>query len=177
MTEWIWTERRMNRISQLYSIQLHRNFELLSFLSEYLKFRNDTITLENNYLAGVSIAEKTAKIAEITNTMSNKADCPVYSHKFIDTVTQDITNGDEAEIQQDTAVTTVGGNAQTFYKVPPHFTGDEGLKIWLMQLVDYFKGNAILEVKRYGYTKLLLSDKVYVMVVAAGWDTRVVTRH
>ncbi|KRY79511.1 hypothetical protein T4A_14219 [Trichinella pseudospiralis] len=32
MTEWIWTERRMNRISQLYSIQLHRNFELLSFL-------------------------------------------------------------------------------------------------------------------------------------------------
>ncbi|KRZ43006.1 hypothetical protein T4C_7874 [Trichinella pseudospiralis] len=69
MTEWIWTERRMNRISQLYSIQLHRNFELLSFLSEYLKFRNDTITLENNYLAGVSIAEETAKIAEITNTM------------------------------------------------------------------------------------------------------------
>ncbi|KRY01412.1 hypothetical protein T4E_9610 [Trichinella pseudospiralis] len=96
---------------------------------------------------------------------------------MVHTVTQDVTNGDEAEIQQDTAVTTVGGNAQTFYKVPPHFTGDEGLKIWLMQLVDYFKGNAILEVKQYGYTKLLLSDKVYVMVVAAGWDTRVVTRH
>ncbi|KRZ45068.1 hypothetical protein T4C_3316 [Trichinella pseudospiralis] len=39
MTEWIWTERRMNRISQLYSIQLHRNFELLNY-NNFLKFKS-----------------------------------------------------------------------------------------------------------------------------------------
>ncbi|KAL1284851.1 NADPH oxidase [Trichinella pseudospiralis] len=49
MTELIWTERRINRISQLYSIQLHRNFELLSFLSEYLKFRMSSFCCCGNW--------------------------------------------------------------------------------------------------------------------------------
>ncbi|KRX20835.1 hypothetical protein T07_12072 [Trichinella nelsoni] len=55
---------------------------------------------------------------------------------------------------------------------PPPFTGNGDLKIWLMRLVDYFEENAIPEERRYGFTKLLLSDEGY--GIAAGFGRQVI---
>ncbi|KRY59290.1 hypothetical protein T03_10797 [Trichinella britovi] len=86
------------------------------------------------------------------------------------TVTPGVTNGDEHGMQQSTAVTPcVDDHSTAFCRAPPPFTGNGDLKIWLMRLVDYFEENAIPEERRYGFTKLLLSDEGYGMVIAAGF--------
>ncbi|KRZ96867.1 hypothetical protein T08_198 [Trichinella sp. T8] len=80
------------------------------------------------------------------------------------TVTPGVTNGDEHGMQQSTAVTPcVDDHSTAFCRAPPPFTGNGDLKIWLMRLVDYFEENAIPEERRYGFTKLLLSDEGYGM--------------
>ncbi|KRX56834.1 hypothetical protein T09_10915 [Trichinella sp. T9] len=58
----------------------------------------------------------------------------------------------------------------------PPFIGNGDPKIWL-RLVDYFEENAIPEEKPYSCTKSWLSDEVYGMVTAAGFDTKVVAKN